>query len=105
MLKTVGGADYDAPLNQIRSVAPDLARFTVEFCYGDVMPRNELDLPTRQLCTVAALTGMGNAMPQLKVYISAALNADKVKHPTDSGFKTTDNLIWANEHCLPSAYP
>lgn len=75
ILKKVGGANFDGPLNQLSIIAPDLARCTVEFCYGDVMSRKELDLPTRQLCTVAALTGMGNAIPQLKYHIHGALNA------------------------------
>jgi len=75
ILKKVGGANFDGPLNQLSTIAPELARCTVEFCYGDVMSRKELDLPTRQLCTVAALTGMGNAIPQLKYHIHGALNA------------------------------
>lgn len=75
ILKQVGGADFDRPLNQLRLIAPDLARCTVEFCYGDIMSRQELDLQTRQLCTVAALTGMGNAMQQLTYHIHGALNA------------------------------
>jgi 4-carboxymuconolactone decarboxylase len=73
-LKQVGGADYDGPLNQLKDVAPDLARFTVEFCYGDIMSRSELDLQTRQLSTVAALAAMGNAQPQLRYHIAGALN-------------------------------
>lgn len=75
VLKKVGGAHFDGPINQLSIIAPDLARCTVEFCYGDIMSRKELDLPTRQLCTVAALTGMGNAIPQLKYHIHGALNA------------------------------
>lgn len=75
ILKKVGGANFDGPLNQLMTIAPDLARCTVEFCYGDIMSRKELDLPTRQLCTVAALTGMGNAIPQLKYHIHGALNS------------------------------
>lgn len=75
ILKKVGGTHFDGPLNQLSDIAPDLARCTVEFCYGDIISRNELDLPTRQLCTVAALTGMGNAVPQLKYHIHGALNS------------------------------
>jgi 4-carboxymuconolactone decarboxylase len=33
-----------------------------------------LDLKSREIATVAALTAMGNAAPQLKVHIHAALN-------------------------------
>ncbi|MCY1445504.1 4-carboxymuconolactone decarboxylase [compost metagenome] len=36
--------------------------------------RPGLDYCTRELATVAALTAMGNAQPQLKVHIGGALN-------------------------------
>ncbi|HZX28814.1 MAG TPA: carboxymuconolactone decarboxylase family protein [Telluria sp.] len=73
-LKQVGGENYDAPINSLKTIAPDLARFTVEFGYGDVMSRPGLDLKTRQFCTVAALAAMANAQPQLKYHINGALN-------------------------------
>jgi 4-carboxymuconolactone decarboxylase len=47
----------------------------VEFAYGDVMARPGLDRRSRQLATIAALTALGNAQPQLKVHIQGALNA------------------------------
>lgn len=74
ILKQVGGEHYDDPVNALRDIAPDLARFTVEFGYGEVMSRTGLDLPTRQLCTVAALAAMANAQPQLRYHINGALN-------------------------------
>ncbi|MDO8778591.1 MAG: carboxymuconolactone decarboxylase family protein [Burkholderiaceae bacterium] len=74
ILKQVGGENYDAPLNNLKDIAPDLARFTVEFGYGEVMSRAGLDLKTRQIATVAALAAMGNAQPQLKYHINGALN-------------------------------
>lgn len=74
VLRQVGGPDYDAPLHVLAETAPDLVRFVVEFGYGDVMSRPGLDLRTRQLATVAALTAMGNAAPQLRYHIEGALN-------------------------------
>jgi len=74
VLKQVGGPDYDAPLKALEDIAPDLARFTVEFAYGDIMSRPALDLKTRQIATVAALAAMGNAQPQLSYHINGALN-------------------------------
>jgi 4-carboxymuconolactone decarboxylase len=74
ILKQIGGADYDAPLNKLRDLAPDLARFTVEFAYGDVLARPGLGLEARQLCTVAALAGLGNALPQLRYHVNGAFN-------------------------------
>jgi 4-carboxymuconolactone decarboxylase len=74
VLRKVGGANYDAPLKALATIAPDLAHFTVAFGYGDVMARPGLDLKTRQLATVAALTAMANAAPQLRYHIDGALN-------------------------------
>jgi 4-carboxymuconolactone decarboxylase len=38
------------------------------------MSRPGLDLRSRQFATIAALTALGNAQPQLKVHITGALN-------------------------------
>ena len=39
-----------------------------------IYSRPGLDLKSREIATVAALTALGNAAPQLKVHINAALN-------------------------------
>ena len=57
----------------IDDIAPDMARFVVEFPYSEIYTRPEVDLKTRELCTVAALTVLGT-VPQLKDHIGAALN-------------------------------
>ena len=58
----------------LADIAPDLARYLIEFPFGDIYSRPGLDLPSRELATIAALTAMGNAAPQLKVHLHAALN-------------------------------
>jgi 4-carboxymuconolactone decarboxylase len=58
----------------LKDLAPDMARFVSEFAYGDVYSRPGLDLKTRELATVAALTALGNAPLQLKSHVEAALN-------------------------------
>ena len=57
----------------LEDIAPDLSRFVIEFPYSEIYTREEVDLKTRELCTVAALTVLGTA-PQLKDHINAALN-------------------------------
>lgn len=61
-------------IDSLKDIAPDLARFVVEFAFGDIYTRPDLDLLTREVVTVAALTAMGTAMPQLKVHIHGLLN-------------------------------
>jgi len=58
----------------LREVAPDLATYLIEFAFGDIYAREGLDLKTRQIATVAALTALGTAAAQLKVHIHGALN-------------------------------
>ena len=57
---------------ELEDIAPDLGRFIVEFPYSEIYTREEVDLKTRELCTVAALTTLGT-IPQLKDHINAAL--------------------------------
>jgi len=73
-LETMNGTGVDAMLDNLKGVAPDLARYTIEFPYGDVLGRPGLDIKLRQVATVAALTALGNAPVQLNAHISMALN-------------------------------
>jgi 4-carboxymuconolactone decarboxylase len=59
----------------LKDVAPDMARYVCEFAYGDIYSRPGLDVKSRELATVAALTALGNAPLQLKSHINGALNA------------------------------
>ncbi|QEP92724.1 carboxymuconolactone decarboxylase family protein [Klebsiella pneumoniae] len=53
---------------------PDFARYLIEFPFGDIYAVPWLDLRSREIATIAALTALGNAEPQLKVHIAAGLN-------------------------------
>lgn len=73
-LKEIDGEAGERVLQSLRNIAPDLATYLIEFPFGDIYSRPGLDLKSREIATVAALTAMGNAAPQLKVHIHAALN-------------------------------
>lgn len=62
-------------MNELVDASPDLARFIVDFAYGDVIARDRLDDRTRALVVVAALAALGNARPQLEVHVGTALNS------------------------------
>ena len=62
-------------LRSLEETAPDLARYILEFAFGDVFSRPGLDLKSREMATVAALTAMGNSPAQLRAHIHGALNA------------------------------
>jgi len=57
----------------LADIAPDMGRFIVEFGYGDLFTRPGLDPLSRQTATIAALTALGNAAPQLGFHIEAGL--------------------------------
>ena len=73
-LREVDGQAGDRVVQSLEDIAPDFARYLIEFPFGDIYSRPGLDLRSREIAVVAALTAMGNAAPQLKVHIHAALN-------------------------------
>lgn len=73
-LAEVDGLAGEQVIESLKGIAPDLARYIIEFPFGDIYSRSGLDLKSREIATVAALTAMGNAQPQLKVHIHGALN-------------------------------
>ena len=73
-LKKIDGEAGEKVIESLMDIAPDLARYTIEFPFGDIYSRSGLDLKSREIAVVAALTALGNAAPQLKVHIHGALN-------------------------------
>lgn len=73
-LAEVDGHAGEQVIESLKDIAPDLARYIIEFPFGDIYSRSGLDLKSREIATVAALTALGNAQPQLKVHIHGALN-------------------------------
>ncbi len=73
-LKEIDGMAGESVIESLKDIAPDLGRYTIEFPFGDIYSRPGLDLKSREIATVAALTALANARPQLKVHINAALN-------------------------------
>ncbi|MEM7487114.1 MAG: carboxymuconolactone decarboxylase family protein [Bacteroidota bacterium] len=74
-LKEIDGEAGEKVIESLKDVSPDLAKYTIEYPFGDVYSRETtLDNRTKEIAVVAALAAMGNARPQLKVHINAALN-------------------------------
>ncbi|WP_321505755.1 carboxymuconolactone decarboxylase family protein [uncultured Methanoregula sp.] len=65
------GVKVEETLNRI---CPDLARYLVEYSFGEIYARDGLDNKMKEQAVVAALTAMGTAAPQLRVHIHAALH-------------------------------
>ncbi len=73
-LSRIDGHAGEKVISSLASVAPDLGRFIIEFGFGEIYTRPGLGLLERELITVAALTALGNATPQLKVHAHGLLN-------------------------------
>jgi 4-carboxymuconolactone decarboxylase len=73
-LQRVDGPQGTAVVQALAQSFPDFARYLVEFPFGDVYARPQLGLREREIATVAALTALGHAAPQLRVHVHAALH-------------------------------
>ncbi|MCA8092610.1 carboxymuconolactone decarboxylase family protein [Burkholderia anthina] len=73
-LKEIDGEVGERVIAALAPIAPDFGRLLVEFGFGDIYSRPQLDLKSREIATIAALAALGNAQPQLKVHVEAALN-------------------------------
>ena len=75
ILNAINGENGQRIMKLLEDISPDMARFVIEFPYGDIYSRPGLDLKTRELLTIASLTTLGHAPKQLKAHIHNALNA------------------------------
>lgn len=73
-LREIDEAQLGQIIAALRDIAPDFADHVIAFAFGDIYARPGLDLKSRQLATVAALTALGTAAPQLRTHIRGALN-------------------------------
>jgi 4-carboxymuconolactone decarboxylase len=78
-LNEIDGAQGQRVIDSLKDIAPDFARYLIEFPFGDIYSRPGLDLKSREIAVVAALTALGNAAPQLKVHVHGALNVGCTK--------------------------
>jgi 4-carboxymuconolactone decarboxylase len=79
MLKTmVGEAEAERIRQGWREISPDLERLILEFVAGRIWTRSGLDLKTRSLSTVAALTALGRTSA-LELNIRMALGNGATK--------------------------
>lgn len=74
LLTKIDGEAGQNVIESLQDICPDLAKYTIEYPFGDIYARERLDLKSREIATVAALTALGNCAYQLKVHLNAALN-------------------------------
>ena len=108
-LKEIHGEEGEKVIESLKNIAPDLARYIIEYPFADIYSRPGLGLREREIATIAALTAMGNAKPQLKAHIQAGLNLGLTKEEVVeiimqmsvySGFPSALNGIQAAEEAF-----
>jgi 4-carboxymuconolactone decarboxylase len=106
MKEMIGPEGTEEVTGKFRDLHPDFERFVMEFVMGDLYSRDGLDLKTRLLCSIAALTVLGR-QDQLRVHIDRAVGAGASKEEVEEvllqmcafgGFPATwDALVTAKE--------
>lgn len=74
VLSEMLGDQADAAAESMRQMDPDFEKMVMSFVMADLYGREGLDLKTRLLCTIAALTVMGR-QTQLAVHVDRAIGA------------------------------
>ena len=72
ILQRLSGNNAEKITSKVAEIAPDFARMTIEFPFGDLYARGAVDLRTREVAAIAALAALGR-IPQLRVHVEAAL--------------------------------
>ena len=90
-LKKIDGTAGSNVIENLSDIAPDLARYIIEFAFGQIYERPGLSLQERELLTLSSLLTAGGREAQLQVHINAALHV---------GIKE-DKIIEAFLHCIP----
>jgi 4-carboxymuconolactone decarboxylase len=69
------GPMADSYIRNIKALAPEFAWVNVTFPFAELYTRDVIDLKTRELCTVAALTVQGFSLVELKLHVKAAVRS------------------------------
>jgi 4-carboxymuconolactone decarboxylase len=74
-----GGHAGGAMVAEMSDICPAFADMTIEWALGGVMARPGLDLLTRHFVVIASCVTQGNAVPQLRAHVEAALSIGATK--------------------------
>jgi 4-carboxymuconolactone decarboxylase len=113
-LAEIDGEAGNNVIAALADIAPDFADYVFEFPFGDIYSRPGLDLRAREIATIAALTAMGTATPQLKVHIDAGLNVGLTRDEITetiiqmavyAGFPAALNGLFAAKDVFAARFP
>lgn len=73
-LKEIDGIGGENVIQSLQDIAPDVGKYIIEFAFGDVYTRPELNIQEREMITITSLLTTGGCEPQLEVHINGSLN-------------------------------
>ncbi|WP_378956130.1 carboxymuconolactone decarboxylase family protein [Pelosinus sp. sgz500959] len=73
-LSEVDGHVGEHVIESLNDIAPDLGKYIIEFAFGDIYCRENLNLQEREIITLSSLLTLGGCENQLEVHINGALN-------------------------------
>lgn len=73
-LKEIDGIGGENVIQSLQDIAPDVGKYIIEFAFGDVYTRPELNMQEREMITITSLLTTGGCEPQLEVHINDSLN-------------------------------
>ncbi|MDO6409661.1 carboxymuconolactone decarboxylase family protein [Pantoea phytobeneficialis] len=76
---------------------PEINQFLQEHLFADVIARDNLGLPDREIATIAALTGLGGVESQLKSHIGGGLNVGLTEQQVKDLFVVYGNTVVSHE--------
>lgn len=66
-------------VQRLSEFCPDMADLLLAYPYGSIYARDGLDLKSRQIATIAALTALGDSSHELEIHIASSLRAGLTK--------------------------
>lgn len=77
--KLAAGSLEEFLTSRVAELAPDFARMAIEFSFGDLYAREELDLKEREMIAIAALAVLSDTGPHLRNHVRAATSLGVTK--------------------------
>ena len=72
-LREIDGEAGERVIDSLAGIAPDFARYLIEFPFGDIYSRPGLTLAQRELLSLASLVTLGGLEPQLRGHTRGAI--------------------------------
>ena len=71
--KIHGGHVGEQMVAELSDICPEFVDMTIEWSFGEVASRTNIDLKTRELVIIASCVTLGHVVPQLEAHIEGAI--------------------------------